>query len=292
MLNLSLSILFTVGIVITFRYAHKFQADILQTLTFNYFTCILLGNLVHRDFTYLQAFWRFDWFPVAVLLGSFFIFSFFLFGYSTLKNGVSATIIANKLSLVIPVAGGFLLFGDAANAMLIAGMIAAVVAVVLTSLQHDDGNRVTTWQSLLLVFAVFIASGIVDLGLKYMEHHYYESPQFTATPVFLYGCSFLLGTIAVAYRRIASGIRLQRAAMGMGMLLGICNYTSLWFFWKALHQPGYEVSWVLPVNNIAVMILAVIAAILLFRERISRLNAMGLALAVLAMAVLVASTFY
>lgn len=289
MLNLLLSIIFTIGIVVVFRLAHKVKVNILQTLTANYFACVVLGIIVQGDLEYMNAFWKHDWFAICVLLGSFFIFSFYIFGYSTFTNGVAPTIIANKLSLVITVAAGFFWFGDSNSFLKTTGIVLAIVAVVLASVQKDDNPKIDSAKSILVIIGVFFASGIVDLGLKFMEHDYYDSPYFTSTPVFLYGCSFILGIIALSFQLITGRTKLHPKSLLMGILLGLTNYTSLWFFFKAIHQPGYEISWVLPVNNIAVMLASIAIAYYFFKEKITRLNIFGMILAVIAMGILLIS---
>ncbi len=291
MLNLFLSILFTIGIVVTFRYAHKVKVNILQVLTANYLTCVVLGNIVYHDLSYLDHFWNHDWFLPTVLLGSFFIFSFYVFGYSTLVNGITPTIISNKLSLIIPVTAGFLVFGDTNSYLKSAGIILAVVSVILASIQKTKKAADVPKHNFLIILSVFLASGIVDFGLKYMEFHFYDSPHFSATPIFLYGCSFVIGSIALFIQLVWKKTKIHFKSIGMGILLGITNYTSLWFFFKAIHQPGYDITWVLPVTNIMVMLASIASARFMFKEKIVKTNFIGMFLAIIALGLLLFSAY-
>jgi multidrug transporter EmrE-like cation transporter len=65
-------------------------------------------------------------------------------------------------------------------------------------------------------------------------------------------------------------------------VLGVPNVLSFYFLLKALGAFGNSAAFVFPIYNILSMLASAAAAWLLFRERLSPLNRLGLALAVLA----------
>jgi drug/metabolite transporter (DMT)-like permease len=71
-----------------------------------------------------------------------------------------------------------------------------------------------------------------------------------------------------------------------GLLLGTVNYGSVYFLVKAYDSELMSKSTLLPVNNLAVVILGTLAAVFLFREKLNRINFLGVACSVVALALL------
>ena len=65
-----------------------------------------------------------------------------------------------------------------------------------------------------------------------------------------------------------------------GILLGIPNYFSIYFQLKALSAFDNNGAIVYPSLNIGIIIGSTLAAVLIFKERLSRVNQVGVALAV------------
>jgi uncharacterized membrane protein len=71
-----------------------------------------------------------------------------------------------------------------------------------------------------------------------------------------------------------------------GIMLGIPNYFSIYMLFKALSVKSWEDSFVFPVNNIGIVILSTVFAVVIFKEKLNKLNLIGLALAVISILVL------
>jgi multidrug transporter EmrE-like cation transporter len=70
-----------------------------------------------------------------------------------------------------------------------------------------------------------------------------------------------------------------------GLILGVPNYGSMLFLLMALDS-GLEGSFVFPVINVGIIIFTTIGAVWLFREHLSNLNRIGIALAVASIALI------
>jgi drug/metabolite transporter (DMT)-like permease len=99
-----------------------------------------------------------------------------------------------------------------------------------------------------------------------------------------FGVAFLIGLVWVVWKGISEGRWPENDTIGWGIGLGIINYGSLEFILRAINQlPG---TFVFPVNNIAIVLLAAGLGVYVWGEQLSRLNKIGLGLAVIALILL------
>jgi uncharacterized membrane protein len=73
-----------------------------------------------------------------------------------------------------------------------------------------------------------------------------------------------------------------------GVLMGLANFGSLYFLINALNELSLNNSIVFALNNTGVVLMSVIIALSLFRERISIVNKVGIALSIVTFGVLIA----
>lgn len=123
MLYLSLAIVASTLIIVTFRMFDKYKVNKLPAITTNYFIAALLGYLTVYEDVHFADFPQKPWFLPAIVVGFTLIIAFNFFALSAQKAGVAITAIASRMSVVIPVTLGFFLFGDAANLLKIGGTI-------------------------------------------------------------------------------------------------------------------------------------------------------------------------
>jgi multidrug transporter EmrE-like cation transporter len=67
-----------------------------------------------------------------------------------------------------------------------------------------------------------------------------------------------------------------------GICLGVPNYFSIYFLVKALQSPAMSSSATIPINNIGVLLVVSLFGIMVFKEKLSKKNYMGLGLTLLA----------
>ena len=71
-----------------------------------------------------------------------------------------------------------------------------------------------------------------------------------------------------------------------GVLLGLPNYGSIYFLLETFEHSAMESSVLFPINNISIVVLTVLAAIVFFKEKVSKANAVGILMAVLSIAII------
>lgn len=279
MIYLLLAILTSTFIIITFRVFERFRISILQAITVNY--------LVASAFGYLSApeTFRFDeipsqpWFGAALIIGLTLIVAFNLFALSAKYAGVAVTAISSRMSVIIPVMLGFLIFGDTAGWTKISGIIVALVAFYFTS--KKDKTVTLNTKYVYLPLLLFMAVGINDSMMKVAEHFFIHG-DFVVFLATAFAVALLLGIGVLAARR-KNEVFAPRNLFA-GVILGLLNWFSTLYFLKGLDI--FEVSFFVPVFNVGVVALASILGFIFFNEKPTTSKLIGIGMALLAIALI------
>ena len=112
MINILYTVLLFNALIIFFKLFQKYKVNTLQALIINYATAAICSFFYINNKIYLQQIISSEWIYHAVLIGLLFIITFYFFAYGIQKIGISTTTIANKMSLIIPVAVSLILYPD------------------------------------------------------------------------------------------------------------------------------------------------------------------------------------
>lgn len=279
MFYLLLTILANVGIFMAFRSFSRFKINTLPAIVVNYGVCVVTG-ILYVGFDTVSS--EFDpgseWFISATILGLIFISTFFLMAHTTQVRGVSVATVASKMSLAIPVVFSLFVFKYAVNSLDIwnyIGILLAFISIWLVSKKKKSDNSGFNFLFLLLPLAVFLLGGVIDTSLNYVNHHFIDEHIEPIYPIFIFSSAFITGTIVCLIKRVKFG----RKEFAGGIYLGVPNYFSIFFQLKALSAFDNNGAIVYPALNIGIIIGSTLLAILLFREKLSRLNYIGVLLA-------------
>lgn len=274
MIHLLLSILLSVLTVSFFKLFERYGVNTFQAIMANYLTCIVVGNLLSPTTIILQPFWTEPWFGFTVVLGFVFISVFYAIGLTSQRMGVSVSMVAAKLSVVIPVTLAVLLHNEAMHYLKMVGVLLSLVAVYLISAKEETSQQSAgRWIWLLPVY-VFVGSGIIDSTLNLMQRRFIP-PAFAGdmvSTIFLF--AFVFGIIVLLVRRES----LQLKSIPWGIALGIPNYFCMYFLVRTLEQ--FEASFIFPINNIGIVICSTLVSMFFFKERLSGKNWIGFTLAI------------
>ena len=133
MIYLLLSIVFNAVLFVIIKLFAKFNIDALQALVVNYFVAFLVGlffldtNIVPKEII------NEDWFTGSVLLGFIFISTFYVTTITSQRNGLSVASVASKMSVIIPITLGVILYNESLGFVKIIGILLALIAVYFTS---------------------------------------------------------------------------------------------------------------------------------------------------------------
>ena len=278
MLYLVLAIVFSTGVFVAMRLFERFKLDNHQALMWNYVFAAGTGFLMCKQFDTPTQLVNEPWFGLSILTGFWFIFTYILMTASTQRSGVTVTSLSSKLSVVLPTLAGVVLFSEKLNFVAASGILLALVALVLVvggKGQTDKPNK-TNW---LLPILIFFGTGTGDILMKLTEQRN-TAPDMSFMIAFIYMVALLFGVLLVASDLIRKKSRWQwKSAIG-GIGLGVINYFSTFFVYQAMRQFDNVV--LFPIYNIGVVSLTALTGWLLFKEKLTWKNYLGLATAIIA----------
>ncbi len=280
MFYLIATILLNVLISVLFKLFPKYKIDTLQAIVANYCVCVVTGCIAIGHIPFSGATLRADWLPWGLLMGCAFIAIFNMLAYSTRVDGITTTIIASKLSLVIPVVFSLIVYKEHTTIAKIIGVLLAFPAVYLTTRVEGDNHKP---QSLLWPVLIFIGGGFLDTVTNYVQLRFLATAEAEAAyTIFVFAVAAFVGIVVVATLFILRRIKLQWKNLIAGICLGVPNYFSIYFFIRALNSKFLESSASIPVLNIGILAASALTAIVLFREHVNVKRIIGMALSVIA----------
>lgn len=281
MLYLFLSIFSSIAILILFKIIGKYNIKVIQPIIINYFVATALGyfssGLSPKEVMEIPL----SWIWPGVFIGSLYVFTFFLIGYSTKKAGMALTTIASKMSFVFPMFFSILIdANDNYSNIKFILLIMAILAVFLSVYK----KRVKTIDSLFIIFLpfiLFVLMGIADSLVKYSQNYYIKDESQSSIFSFLiFSFAALWGLLLIMFQKDKKEI-LQPKVLIIGIILGICNFGSLYFFINALNSLTFNNSLVIALNNMGVVLFSIIIALSFFKEKTTKLNKAGIAFTII-----------
>jgi len=272
-------------LILFFKVVERWGIPNLQAIIINYMACVVCGVLLTQDRMPVAEVMRTPWFGWACVLGICFIVGFNLIGLTVQKAGVTPASVASKLSMIISVPFTIWLFGDAVTGIKIIGLLLAVAAVIFSSVKQGDSFESAS-KHLILPLMVLAISGVIEIIVSYNQKNNLPAAYFPFFLTVAFGTAAALGSLYYLYTRLKWKIARHPRAILAGILLGVPNYFSLFFFLKAFETTGWPASIILPVTNIGVLIVSTIFGWLIFRDKLSSLNIFGLCISLIAITLL------
>jgi drug/metabolite transporter (DMT)-like permease len=278
LIYLVLSIIISSLLFVIFKLFDVFKINTLQAIVVNYVIALSFGLATSNTSVSIIEIPKQSWFLGAFCLGFLFISIFNIMGITAQRNGLSVASVAGKMSVVIPIIFGIIVYNEGVGFVKIIGILLALVAVYLSSAKSDTNP--VKFKNLLFPLLLFVGSGVLDTGLKYVETTSVsegEEPMFLAT---IFGCAFILGIFVVITQMINGKFKFQWKNILGGIVLGVPNYYSMEFLLKAF-KTDIESSTLFTINNVGIVILTTVFALLFFKEKLIKKNVIGIALAVI-----------
>jgi len=268
-----------------FKLAKRYHIDVYQAITWNYSIAIMLTWLFLKpQLNYLSN----APFGLLGLLGLLLPLLFVIIAASVKSNGIVRTDAAQRLSLFIPIAAAFLLFNEVATTTRLVGLIVGLVAVVcLIPWKKQTRDRKAGTSSWVYLLAVFIGMGVIDVLLKQVS-------QLTiGTSLFIvYTLAFIIALIGLFYQVFKKTMRFSWPHILIGWVLGIANFGNILFYIKAHQSLAKNPSIVFASMNVGVIVFGTLVGVIIFKEKLSLFNKIGLLLAILAIFVIYYPDFF
>lgn len=281
MLYLLFSILLSTLIVVVFKLFTRFGINNLQAIIVNYLVAAVLGYSLSGTFSSIPDIPQQNWFVFALLSGFFLMFTFNVFALSSQKAGIAITAVSSKMSVVIPVVLGVVLYGETLNIYRVMGIVFALLAFYLT-FKKEAGTPVRGLY-LLLPLLLFLGNGTNDSLLNYAERRLINGDlMFYLSSAFLFSLVFGLLLYLVKSMRKPEAVELKNVVAGV--VLGLLNFGSTYYFLRCLGL--FETTVFFPVFNVSIVTTAALIGFFMFDEKLRPVNWVGIALAIAAIVVL------
>lgn len=271
MIVLLLSTLFSAAFGLVVRYAQRRNGNLLAVGALNYLTAALFHVALRASEGIVPPSpptWR-----IGILAGIAYVTAYFFLVPFMKLRGVSIATAVVRLSVLIPVVFSVALWGERPNGMQTSGAILALMSLPLLGFHPSVGREGLRAKETLLLVALFLGNGLCLLSVR----GYHQTGIQGEESLFL---GILFSTAAV----ISNAVWLFRRAgfsrrdILPGVMLGLCNALGNLSLVAALQQlPGV---FVFPFYSSIGLVFAAAFAGVVWRERISRIEAAGMTIAV------------
>jgi len=269
-----LSVCCSVFVSVLLKLAKRYEIDTRQAITWNYSIAGVLTLLIFEP--EIPQFSE-TLYPVYIALGLLLPSLFLILALSVQYTGIVKTDVAQRLSLFIPVLAAFLIFEEAYSLLKIAGIVIAIIAIIFSiPWQKQTESSNSYW---IYPLIVFMGMGIIDILFKQIART--ENIPFTSSLLVVFTLAFIISVLYLLYQMLKNGLKLTIINFICGWILGIANFGNIVFYLKAHQNLSNQPSLVFSAMNIGVILLGSAVGIILFREKLSRLNYAGIILALI-----------
>ncbi|MEJ6748974.1 MAG: hypothetical protein QNK60_03505 [Flavobacteriales bacterium] len=279
MYNIIYTILLFNVLIIVFKMFEKYKVDNLQALIVNYITAGFCSYLfLETDFS-LNYILESDWLYHSMIIGALFIIIFNFYAFGIQKAGVAVTTVANRMSLIIPVCAALILYPEENTFTLLKGIafFLALSGIYLSSTKV--GKLSFDKKYLWLIILVFVGQGISDSIFNDFAQKFPNEGNYLFFMVLFFMAS-ISGILILSGRSIKTRSPLQLKSIFWGVIFGIPNFFSLVFLLKALGSISSSI--VFPIVGMGVVISSSLIGLLLFQEKLTRSNWIGILLSICA----------
>ncbi len=278
MLFLILSIICSVTVGVIFKISRKYNVNNSQIVAANYlFALMLCYFFFSPDFTGLNSESPWSLYVVIGLL----LPSVFLFLAASIKHmGIVKTDAAQRLSLFIPILAAWFIFKEEFNTLKVIALLVGLPAVLFI-LSKPSENTKNKW---VYPAVVLVGFGVIDILFKQIA--LYTTLPYTTSLFVVFSVAMITMFAVVFYELIVKRTHFDLKNLAFGGLVGVFNYGNILFYLKA-HQAFVEnPSTVFAGMNMGVIILGSSIGIFVFKEKLTKINYLGLFLSLIAIVLL------
>jgi drug/metabolite transporter (DMT)-like permease len=223
------------------------------------------------------------WLIFATMLGGFFFLVFNLCSKSTVLSGIGITSIAMKLAVLFPITIGILFYKEPVSFQIVLGILLGIFSLFL--LTYSPANAIQSSGKLNLLFPilVWIGSGFCDSTVQLANKLF---STFSQNGYFTFITFMSASIVGMSYTFVFKKQRIDFKSLIGGLALGIPNYFSIYFLFKCLEhlKLDYQIESgrILTINNILIVITSLVIGLLAFREKLNKINVLGIIIALMA----------
>ncbi|MEJ7559418.1 MAG: EamA family transporter [Pedobacter sp.] len=272
MIFLIISIICSVTVSVLLKLARRYKISIVQAVTWNYLFAVILASIFFKPNIDDLGFRNVD--STFILLGILLPAVFWFLAASVRNIGIVKTDIAQRLSLFIPIVAAYFWFDDTFSTLKIVGLVLGFLAIVLTLVKQSNQSITGNW---LYPIVVFFGFGFIDVLFKQVAQ--IKTIPYTTSLIIIFAIAFVISLGGVVYWRVVKKRKVQLVNLLCGFILGFFNFFNILFYLKAHRAMADHPSTVFTAMNLGVIIAGTLVGLLIFKEKLSRLNYIGLFLA-------------
>lgn len=276
MLYLLASVVCSVLVSVILKIARKHKIKIEQAVAVNYVVAVALTYWVFkpdlsRPVEFMPTWWLFA--ALGVLLPTVFV----IMGKAVETAGIVKSDAAQRLSLFLPIAASFALFGERLTEGRLIGIVLAFTALFCLLWKGGAGGKKSGGLSkqIALLLGVWCGYGVIDILFKQV------AKSGTAFAGNLLVAFALAGGLMFAYLLFRSTKWSKEGIIG-GVLLGALNFLNIVTYVSAHQQMSDNPTLVFAGMNMGVIVLGTLVGAAAFKEKISNINAAGISVALVA----------
>ena len=274
MLFLILSIICSVTVGVIFKISRKYDVNNSQIVTANYVFALLLCYFVYNPD--LNAVEKESPWSLYIVIGLL-LPSVFLFLAASIKHiGIVKTDAAQRLSLFIPILAAWFIFKEDFNSFKVTALLIGFPAIVLILTKPAENSK-NKW---IYPAVVMLGFGLIDILFKQIA--LFTTLPYTTSLFVVFSIALLIMVTVVLYETIFNKVILNLKNLAFGALVGVFNFGNILFYLKAHQTFAENPSTVFAGMNMGVIIIGSIIGILVFKEKLTKMNYTGLALALVA----------
>lgn len=288
MINLIITITTFSAMVMLFKYFDKIGVNNFTAITFNYFTAGILALFSYRvenSIIELKSNINLNLLICSLIVGVLFIMTFNLYAFTAQKIGITLSTIANKMSMIIPILIGLILFKEEVTLIKVIGIFLAIGAIIFSS-KEDKKSKKLSQVNMLILSLLFIGQGLADGILNWAQKNILNSENMNLFFTLTFLSAGLAGGLYTFYKIKTSNFKMNKKSILWGIILGIPNYLTLLYFIKSLKNDLFSSYQVFPIVNIGVIVLCTILSVILFKEKVSFYKWIGVGFGILAISLI------
>ncbi|MCG2611675.1 EamA/RhaT family transporter [Flavobacterium sp. SM15] len=286
MMYLILSILCSVSVAVLLKYAKRFPIAIEQIVAANYVIALICCFFIFSPDIKIfsnAAPWKI-YIPLWILLPT-----IFLFLAASIKHfGIVKTDIAQRLSLFIPILASYFIFKETIGVLKLIGLLLGFTAIFFTLAKKE--TKKTNSANWLYPSIVFIGFGVIDILFKQIAAT--KEIPFTTSLFTVFSGAFIIALSITLFYIIKGKSKFSLMNIRWGILLGFLNFGNIFFYLKAHQAFSENPSTVFAGMNFGVIVLGSFIGVIAFEEKLSKINYIGIALALTAVVIITLSQLY
>jgi len=215
---------------------------------------------------------------LGLLLGILFVCCFVLLMASMKRIGMVIPVSLMRLSAVIPTVASMLIYFERLDLVPLGGVVLAFGILPLASKRRIRRTEIRKLfgEGVGWGLGLFVAFGLTEFLLKVMKETAPAANSFSFLAIIFPTAFFITLSTAIGRKEQPTAF-----AIVVGLILGITNMFSAYFFFRALGElPGVVVY---PINGIGIIMLSSVAGIIVWKERLAVRNIVFLLLAAVAL---------